>query len=63
MRYCVLDKEKVCDNCGDCGLCEFDENKVCDNCMACVTGGKTEMSITIDKIVMPTSAHKVYKKK
>ncbi len=63
MRVCVNDKAKECDNCGECGLCEFDETKICDNCMKCVTGGKDEMSLTIDKIIMPKSSEKTYKKK
>ena len=36
MKYCVIDSEKICDNCGDCERCELDPNKICDNCCKCL---------------------------
>ena len=30
-KYCVLDESKVCDDCGECRVCDLDPNKICDN--------------------------------
>ncbi|MEG1560087.1 MAG: hypothetical protein RRY79_00390 [Clostridia bacterium] len=35
MEKCILNPEKVCDNCGDC-RCDLDKNKICDNCEKCL---------------------------
>ena len=39
MKFCVLDDEKQCDNCGECLVCDLDPSKTCDNCMKCVDDG------------------------
>ena len=37
MKYCVLDKSKICNNCGECdNRCELDPTKICDNCFKCL---------------------------
>ncbi len=36
MKYCVLDGEKLCDECGACDRCDLDPNKICDNCCKCI---------------------------
>ena len=28
VKYCVLDENKVCDDCGECSVCDLDPNKV-----------------------------------
>lgn len=33
---CVLNDNKVCDNCGECNRCDLDPNKICDNCCKCL---------------------------
>lgn len=35
-RVCLLDDNKVCDNCGECDRCDLDPNKLCDNCCKCL---------------------------
>ena len=49
-RMCVLEDNKVCDDCGQCNLCDLDPTKICDNCMKCVNGDATYRSIAIDRI-------------
>lgn len=37
MKICVLDKSKICDDCGLCeDRCELDPSKICDNCFKCL---------------------------
>lgn len=33
---CILDEDKLCDNCCDCFICDLDPNKLCDNCAKCL---------------------------
>ena len=47
---CVLEDNKVCDDCGQCNLCDLDPTKICDNCMKCVNGDATYRAIAIDRI-------------
>ncbi len=35
-KKCILDEEKVCDNCCDCFVCDIDPAKICDNCANCL---------------------------
>lgn len=36
MKYCVLDKSKICNDCGECLRCDLDPSKQCDNCGKCI---------------------------
>jgi len=35
-KKCILDEEKICDNCCSCFVCDLDPNKICDNCAKCL---------------------------
>ncbi len=48
---CILNKNKTCDNCGECLKCEFDSNKICDNCMKCLNFDKSFATIKIEEII------------
>lgn len=50
-RVCVLDDNKLCDDCGQCSLCDLDPTKICDNCMKCVQTGADYNAIEIDEII------------
>ena len=55
-KICVLDDEKVCDDCGECMKCDLDPNKVCDNCMRCVKKSNADyLAIEIDEVINATS--------
>lgn len=50
-RMCLLDDDKVCDNCGECDRCDLDPNKICDNCCKCLAIEDEESefrTVTID---------------
>lgn len=51
-RMCVLEDEKICDDCGQCSLCDLDPTKICDNCMKCIHSGAEYNAIEIDSIEM-----------
>ena len=37
MKRCILQSDKVCNDCGACDdRCELDPNKICDNCFRCL---------------------------
>ncbi len=37
MKECVLHKDKICDDCGECDIyCQYDPSKICDNCFKCL---------------------------
>ena len=50
-RMCVLEDNKVCDDCGQCNLCDLDPTKICDNCMKCIHTGADYNAIEIDGII------------
>lgn len=52
MKKCILDDEKICDNCGECDLCDLDSSKVCNNCGKCIEIDDDNITINIDKIYM-----------
>ena len=51
IKYCVLDENKICDDCGECNVCDLDPNKICDNCMKCLRTGADYNAIEIDEII------------
>lgn len=55
-KMCVLDENKLCDDCGECQRCDLDPNKICDNCMKCVNSGADYSAIEIDEVFETESA-------
>jgi len=49
--FCILDEEKVCDQCGECDRCDLDPQKICDNCGKCIADDRDYEVIEIDQIV------------
>lgn len=54
-KYCVLDENKLCDDCGECNVCDLDPNKICDNCMKCLQTGADYNAIEVDEILVDES--------
>ena len=54
-QVCVLDENKLCDDCGECNVCDLDPNKICDNCMQCLKTGADYAAIEIDEIHAPSN--------
>lgn len=39
MKKCILYENRVCNDCGECLVCDLDPNKLCDNCGKCIEPG------------------------
>lgn len=50
-KNCEIYEDKICDNCGDCEICDLDPNKKCDNCGKCIEGFDYT-GIQVDDLVM-----------
>ncbi len=50
MKMCVLDENKVCDECWDCIRCDLNPKKICDNCGECIGMDADIRAIKIDAI-------------
>lgn len=51
VKYCIFDNLKICDDCGECYLCDLDHTKVCDNCGKCLEMDAESRAIEIDEIL------------
>ena len=55
-KFCVLDEDRLCDDCGDCLKCDLDQDKTCDNCMRCVQKSDADyLAIEIDEVIGGTN--------
>ena len=61
IKYCLLDETKICDDCGECNVCDLDPNKTCDNCMKCLNTGADYNAIEIDEIIDDGAEGDVYR--
>ena len=59
-KQCVLDETKLCDDCGECSVCDLDPNKICDNCMKCLQSGADYNAIEIDEIIDDGTGSEAY---
>lgn len=60
-KYCIFNKNKLCDDCGECYKCELDPNKICNNCGKCLElEGYDIKEIKIDKILRTEDEIKEY---
>ena len=59
-RECVLHEGKICNDCGECSICDLDPNKICDNCMKCVSSGADYSVIEIDEIIDDGTGSEAY---
>ncbi|MHC6179861.1 hypothetical protein ACYUJ6_08390 [Clostridium sp. JNZ X4-2] len=51
-NYCIFDKNKVCDDCGQCDLCDLNPGKKCDNCGKCLEMEGYDMkAVKVDDII------------
>ena len=49
---CILDENKICDDCGECDKCDLDANKVCDNCGKCIGMDADSRAIEIEDVII-----------
>ena len=51
-NMCVLDENKICNDCGECDRCDLDPSKIFDNCGKCIETTDEFIKIKIDEIKM-----------
>ena len=51
-KMCMLEEDKICDNCLECNTCDVDPGKICDNCAKCIDAGSAYRSVEIDEIII-----------
>lgn len=51
-KKCVLDENKLCDDCGECNYCDLNPFKICDNCGKCIDCDEEYRELKIDEIVL-----------
>lgn len=51
-KMCMLEENKICDNCLECNTCDIDPGKICDNCAKCIDTGSAYRAIEIDDIII-----------
>lgn len=61
-KLCLLDENKVCDDCGECNYCDLDLNKTCDNCCKCLDDNIDYRAINITRIITDEEKAKEYQK-
>ena len=49
-KKCVLDDEKLCNDCGECDYCDLNPFKICDNCGKCIDSYEEYRELKIDEI-------------
>ena len=50
-KNCIFNERKICDNCGECEVCELNSNKKCNNCGKCLElEGYDVKAIKIDEV-------------
>lgn len=49
-KYCILDPEKLCIDCGECDRCDLDKDKICDNCGKCLGLDAESRAVIIEGI-------------
>lgn len=55
---CILEENKICDNCCDCFVCDLDPNKICDNCAKCLEMPDYKVIIIDDILTLEDSGNK-----
>lgn len=35
-KMCLFNSNKLCNDCGECNICDLDSSKICDNCGKCL---------------------------
>ena len=58
VKKCVLDENKICDDCGECNYCDLNPFKICDNCGKCIGMNEEYREIKIDEIMLGGSKKK-----
>lgn len=49
---CILDENKICNDCGECDRCDLDTEKICDNCGKCIGLDADSRAIEIEDVIL-----------
>ena len=49
---CILDENKMCNDCGDCDRCDLDNEKICNNCGKCIGLDADSRAIEIEDVIL-----------
>jgi len=55
-NICILEENKICDNCCECFICDLDHGKICDNCAKCLDIPDFKSIIIDDILVLEESS-------
>jgi len=50
-KKCILYDNKICDDCGECNMCDLDPKKVCDSCGICLDMDDDYNTLDIDLVM------------
>jgi len=58
-NICIINENKICDECGECNFCDINPDKICDNCGKClVQEGYDYNAIQIDDLITELNGDK-----
>ena len=52
MKHCLLDENKLCDECTECDRCDLNPDKLCDNCCKCLDIPEEHIAVSITDVVL-----------
>ncbi len=52
-KMCVLEEDKICNQCGECEYCDLNPFKKCTNCGKCIDSDEEYRELKIDKVILP----------
>ncbi|MBQ2615086.1 MAG: hypothetical protein IJB80_07180 [Clostridia bacterium] len=59
-KMCVLEDDKICNDCGECSYCDLNPFKLCTNCGKCIDSGEEYRELKIDEVRLPGKNKKSY---
>ena len=51
-KICILDEQKICNQCGECDMCDIEDGKKCDNCGKCIGLNADSRAIEIEGVIL-----------
>ena len=52
-KMCELEKDKICNSCGECDYCDLNPFQKCNNCGRCIDSGEEYRELKIDRVILP----------
>ena len=49
---CMLDENKICNDCGECDKCDLEPSKICNNCGKCIGLDADSRAIEIEDVII-----------